>query len=255
MRIVLDLKKSAQENAASYYQEAKKLREKLVGTKEAIGRTKKELEVLEVEPRKLEVRIKRKREWYEKFHWFFSNDGFLVIGGRDAKQNESIFSKYFEENDLFMHADIHGAPLVVIKNGLTAPEGTLDEAAQFAANYSSAWKEGLTAIDVYAARKEQVGKHSQGEVVAKGGFVIKGERKWFRNVGLGAFIGISQSGLECIPEKCGSGRFSVFARIGPGGLEKGELASKLGKLLSNEKKGEIDELVSLLPPGNGHIES
>jgi predicted ribosome quality control (RQC) complex YloA/Tae2 family protein len=255
MKIVLDLKKSAQENAAHYYEEAKKLRGKAEGTKEAIVKTKEELKVLEAEPKKPEVKIKRKREWYEKFHWFFSNDGFLVIGGRDAKQNESIFSKYFDENDLFMHADIHGAPVVIIKNGLTAPEGTLNEAAQFAANYSNAWKEELAAVDVYAAKREQVGKYSHGEVVAKGGFVIKGERKWFRNVGLGAFIGISQSGVECVPEKCGSGRFSVFAKIEAGGFEKGEVASKLGKLLSKEREVGIDELVSLLPPGKGHLES
>jgi len=256
MRIILDLSKSAQENAAYHYERAKKLREKIKGAGEAIEKTKKELEIFKRESEKKPgVKIKREKEWYEKFHWFFSSDGFLVIGGRDAKQNETIFSKYFEESDLFMHADVHGAPFVVIKNGPTAPQKTLDEAAQFAANYSNAWKEELTTIDVYAAKKEQVSKHSHGEFVAKGGFVIKGERMWFKNVGLGAFIGISQSGIECIPVKCGAGRFSAFAKIGPGGSERSDVTKRLVKIFSKERGVYADEVISLLPPGKSHIES
>ena len=34
------------------------------------------------------IRKMRKRMWFEKFLWFFSSDGYVVVGGRDAQQNE-----------------------------------------------------------------------------------------------------------------------------------------------------------------------
>jgi predicted ribosome quality control (RQC) complex YloA/Tae2 family protein len=34
------------------------------------------------------VRKIRKKFWFEKFLWFISSDGYIVVGGRDAQQNE-----------------------------------------------------------------------------------------------------------------------------------------------------------------------
>ena len=255
MKVPLDLNSSAQENAASYYEKAKKMREKAGGTEKAIEETTMELEKLEVVVEK-KPKMKRKLQWYEKFHWFISSDGFLVIGGRDAEQNELIYSKYFEDADIFLHADIHGAPFVAVKNGSGAPERTLEEAAQFAASYSSAWKEGLGAVDVYAANKGQVSKHSHGEYVPKGGFVIKGDRKWFKNIELKMYIGVSESGIECIPTKCGKERFISYFEIKPGGVGKGDLSKKLFQLLSKElgdKSLSEEDISRALPPGGGEL--
>lgn len=255
MKVILDLNSSAQENAALYYEKGKKMREKIEGTEEAIEDTKKELEKFEAVVEKI-PRLKRKMQWYEKFHWFVSSDGFLVIGGRDAEQNELLYSKYFEDADMFMHADVHGAPFVIVKNGSCAPEKTLEEAAQFAASYSSAWKDGVGAVDVYAARKEQVSKHSHGEYVPHGGFVIKGNRKWFKNIELKMYIGATESGIECIPARCGKERFISYFEVKPGGVEKGELSKKLFRLLSDKlkEKGVVEEdITRALPPGGGEL--
>ena len=257
MKVPLDLGKSAQENAAFYYERAKKMREKVEGVERAIEESRKELEEQErvVEKR---PRIRRKMQWYEKFHWFFSSEGFLVIGGRDAEQNELIFSRHFEDADVFLHADIHGAPFVVVKNGSCAPERTLEEAAQFAACYSSAWKEGLGSVGVYSAGKAQVSKHSHGEYVPKGGFVIKGNRKWFKNIELKMYIGVTGSGIECIPAICGNDRFTSYVEIRPGGVGKSDLSKKLFQLLSEgleEGKGNWGEedITRALPPGGGEL--
>lgn len=258
MRVPLDLRSTAQDNAAVYYDRAKKLREKAEKAERAVEESRKELgklvEVVEKKPR-----MRRKKQWYEKFHWFVSSDGFLVIGGRDAEQNELVFSKYFEDADVFLHADIHGAPAVIVKSGCNAPERTLEEAAQFAGSYSSAWKEGLGAVDVYAVKKEQVSKHSHGEYVPKGGFVIKGDRKWFKNIELKICIGVTESGIECIPAICGHGRFISYVEVKPGGVGKGDLSKKLFKLLSNkldEDKGnwEEEDITRALPPGGGSLQ-
>ena len=53
--------------------------------------------------------------WFEKFHWFISSDGYLVVGGRDAQQNEILVKRFMTQHDIFVHADIHGAPCVIIK--------------------------------------------------------------------------------------------------------------------------------------------
>ena len=54
----------------------------------------------------------KKREWYEKFHWFFSSEGFLCVGGKDATSNEVIIKKHLEKNDLVLHTDMAGSPLL-----------------------------------------------------------------------------------------------------------------------------------------------
>lgn len=257
MKVPLDINRSAQENAAAYYERAKKLREKVAGVQKAIGESKKELEKFEEVVEK-KPKMKRKKQWYEKFHWFVSSDGFLVIGGRDAEQNELIFSKYFEDADVFLHADIHGAPFVAVKNGSNAPERTLQEAAQFAGSYSSAWKEGMSSVDVYSASKEQVSRHSQGEYVPKGGFVIKGNRKWFKNIELKMYIGVTGCGIECIPALCGKERFVSYAEIKPGGVGKSDLSKKLFQLLSekldeSKQNWSEEDILRALPPGGGEL--
>ena len=52
-----------------------------------------------------------------RFYWFISSDNFLVIAGRDAQQNELLVRKYMDKKcDIYIHASIHGASSVIIKN-------------------------------------------------------------------------------------------------------------------------------------------
>ena len=45
-----------------------------------------------------------------------SSENYLVIAGRDMQQNELIVKKYMRAGDLYVHADLHGASSVIIKN-------------------------------------------------------------------------------------------------------------------------------------------
>lgn len=58
----------------------------------------------------------RKTFWFEKFYWFISSENYLVIAGRDGQQNELLVKRYMAPNDIYVHADLHGASSVVIKN-------------------------------------------------------------------------------------------------------------------------------------------
>ncbi len=39
------------------------------------------------------LRPVRKQIWFEKFIWFISSDGYLVLGGKDAQQNEILYKR------------------------------------------------------------------------------------------------------------------------------------------------------------------
>jgi predicted ribosome quality control (RQC) complex YloA/Tae2 family protein len=201
--IPLDLRYTLTDNINMYfYDKSKKSKRKMPGAKETIERMRKlvaEEKEREIEAEKeqtLAFKVKkRKKEWFEKFHWFFSSDGYLVIGGRDASSNETVFGKYLKPNDLFFHSELPGAPVVVIKNLPDAaiesiPESTIREAATFGSSYSRSWKENLNAADIYSALPDQVSKTPQsGEFLPKGSFVIRGERTYYRNIKLNLAVG------------------------------------------------------------------
>lgn len=58
----------------------------------------------------------RKVFWFEKFDWFISSENYLVIAGKNAQQNEVLVKRYLNKGDLFMHTDMPGAAVTVIKN-------------------------------------------------------------------------------------------------------------------------------------------
>jgi len=115
--VTLDIRLTAQDNASLAYDQAKKSEGKMKGAQLQIDKTKAKLEKLEVsiaEPEVKRVRVKtRKKRWYEKFRWFTSSEGYLVIGGRDVKSNENIAKRQMGANDIFFHASIHGAPYII----------------------------------------------------------------------------------------------------------------------------------------------
>ena len=131
------------QNAQRYYEKAKEMARKASGAKEALVITE-QLKAGKAAPKKTRPVVfhrRRKPKWYERFRWFFSSDGFMVLGGRDTDTNEEIYARYMERRDLVLHTDAPGAPLTVIKTeGEIVPESTLLEAAQFAVSYSSVWK-------------------------------------------------------------------------------------------------------------------
>ena len=261
MKVEIDLRKSIAENAAMYYEMAKKAKRKIPNLLNAIENTKREMENQE-EKEKMEtgkrLRKKREKEWYEKFHWFISSDGFLVLGGKDARSNQVLVRRYMEDKDLFFHADIRGGSVVIIKSGgKDIPERTKQEAAQFAATFSRAFSTGLGGITVYAAKPSQVRTAAKaGEYLPKGGFVIVGEREWFKSMPIRVAISYDKDNQRVVsgPESAIS-RYGEYVLVVPGDTDKGALAKKIKKRL-DEMFGvdvDINDVVSMLPPGKGKI--
>ena len=259
--IMMDATSTIPENAEIYYEKAKKAKRKINGVNIAIEKTKKEIkratnkQEIEMERFTLpEKRVKKELKWFEKLRWFLSSDGFLVIGGRDANTNEMVVKKYLENNDIYLHSDIHGAPSVIIKSqGKDIPEQTINEAASFGASYSSAWAKGFGSQDVYWVHPDQVSKTPQsGEFVQKGAFIIRGNRNYIRAAALLIAVGI----VDYEGERIMAGPIDALKKytdkyviIKPGYTKKEALAREILRKIDEEKLFNLEDMVRVLPSG------
>jgi len=263
----LDLGKSIPQIADEYYEKSKKIKSKLEGLIPEIERTKEAIKNVDtaVKTYSSSMRIVRKREWYERFRWFITSEGFLVIGGRNAQMNSEIVSKYLERNDLFFHTQSPGAPVTVMKNGQNAGETSVNESAQFAASYSALWKESRYSGEVYYVKPEQVKKAAKaGEYLPKGSFFIEGKRNYL-NVELSCAIGVEIEKLRVLggPKSAVKNLCDYFLQIEIGDLSPNklaiEIASELYEMAVQDEKHLIkgiatpDEIMKFLPPGKSRI--
>lgn len=129
------------------------------------------------------LRLVRKPFWFEKFIFFISSEGYLVLGGKDLHQNEILYAKYLKKGDVYVHADLHGAASVIVKNriGLSQspiPPSTLTEAGALAVITSSAW-DSKAVMSAWWVPADQVSKISAvGEYLPTGEFAILGQKRF-----------------------------------------------------------------------------
>jgi predicted ribosome quality control (RQC) complex YloA/Tae2 family protein len=263
--VELDVMLSVHQNSQVYYDRAKKLSAKIKGAIAAIEETKK-LSEKERTPKIRRKLSKSKPKWYEQFRWFISSDGFLVIGGRDAQSNEDIAKKYLEKRDIFFHTQVSGSPAVVIKTeGKAVPETTLIEAARFAVSYSGIWKSGQASGECYWVFPEQVSKTPEsGEYLAKGAFVIRGKRNFYKDVLLGVALGLEMNGEPKLiggPADAIMKRAQFVIEIEPGEYNQNDLSKKIYRLLIerfDDKRliktiASPDRIAMFLPPGGSRV--
>ncbi len=86
---------------------------------------------------------------------FQSRDGFTILVGKNARQNEEITFRRAKPDDLWLHArNVAGAHVVILRAGREVPESTVQEAAALAAQYSQA--RGDSRVDVIVAPRRNV---------------------------------------------------------------------------------------------------
>ncbi len=108
-KILIDKKKSLEANASSYFDKSKEMDRKAERTREVIASKP-------VSKPKKKIIKNKNLEWFERFRWFITTEGEIAVAGKDARTNEQVVKKYLKANDRYAHADIHGAPSVVVKN-------------------------------------------------------------------------------------------------------------------------------------------
>ena len=303
VRVELDASAGVEVNADRLYQEAKRIEGKKAGAQEAIESTRAELEAVKARKAEWEateedddgaddaeddeedetyetdwlsrssIPIRSPDDWYERFRWFHTSDGYLVIGGRNADQNEELVKKYMGNHDRFFHTQAHGGPVTLLKaagpsesaDPVDWDESTLREAAQFAVSYSSDWKDGRGAGDAYMVEPDQVSKTPEsGEYIEKGSFVIRGERTYFEDVPCRVAVGI-----QCEPVTRAIGgppsaivdRTATSITLEPGMYAQNDAAMMVYRELKERfadqsfvrKVASADQLQEFLPSGGSAI--
>ena len=260
------------------FSRAKELERGAINIDKASEELRLRVEKLQNQTQKIHEKIQfsklESKQWYERYRWFVTSDGYLVIGGRDASSNSAIIRKYMTENDIIFHAEIHGSPFFLVKNVNNQEKqdsSYVEEAAQATVSFSRAWKDGLSSGDAYWVFPNQVKKGAPtGQFLPKGSFVIEGKRNFCRGIELKLSIGLVQIekkySIVCGPLNAVIKRSLVFASLLPGGTDQMNLAKRVKSefvraisefdqsLAEYCKKISLDEFIRMLPTGQSKIE-
>ena len=260
-KLILNWKRNVTENAQDYYDDVKKLKAKLEGATEAIRKTQEKIEkhAQDSLERKENTKTRSRKlatAWHERYRWFISSEGALVVGGTDAKSNDQLVKKHLQPGDRYVHADIHGAPSVIVKAKEGMTEVTLREAAIFSLAMSKAWNAGIGSGSAYWVTPEQVSKTPQsGEFLPKGAWVIRGKRNYFERLEIRLAIGLIASEKEprvmCGPESAIDKNCTNYVVFESGEMPKETAAKEFAKRFSVD----IEDVQSALPPGGIKIVS
>ena len=260
------------------FSRAKELERGAINIDKASEELRLRVEKLQNQTQKIHEKIQfsklESKQWYERYRWFVTSDGYLVIGGRDASSNSAIIRKYMTDNDIIFHAEIHGSPFFLVKNVNNQEKqdsGYVEEAAQATVSFSRAWKDGLSSGDAYWVFPNQVKKGAPtGQFLPKGSFVIEGKRNFCRGIELKLSIGLVQIekkySIVCGPLNAVRKRSLVFTSLLPGGTDSMNLAKKVKSefvraisefdqsLAEYCKKISLDEFIRMLPTGQSKLE-
>ena len=260
------------------FSRAKELERGAINIDKASEELRLRVEKLQNQTQKIHEKIQfsklESKQWYERYRWFVTSDGYLVIGGRDASSNSAIIRKYMTDNDIIFHAEIHGSPFFLVKNVNNQEKqdsSYVEEAAQATVSFSRAWKDGLSSGDAYWVFPNQVKKGAPtGQFLPKGSFVIEGKRNFCRGIELKLSIGLVQIekkySIVCGPLNAVRKRSLVFTSLLPGGTDSMNLAKKVKSefvraisefdqsLAEYCKKISLDEFIRMLPTGQSKLE-
>lgn len=254
----LDFRKDVNENAQKYYNKSKKSEKKVKGAKKAIEETKKQIEMGKKEKKK-ETLKPTKKHWFDRYKWFISSSGNLVVAGKDAKTNEEVVKKYLQKGSRYAHAEAGGAPsVVVIDSDKGIDDDTLKEACQYSILHSKEWKRGIAAGRGYWVKPSQVSKTAEaGESLPTGAFVVRGKRNYIDGLPLKAGIAeIDYKGskkIMCAPSYALEERKDDIVKKKVFFIPGNKNLNKFSKEMSKLFNVPLTEIQKILPPGDVKI--
>jgi len=266
-KIKINSQSSLQSIASILFNEAKRKSGAIKSIQQIKINTEKKLGKLqnkaETEKESVSFAEIRKKNWYERYRWFFTSDGILAIGGRDAPSNSAVIRKHLGKNDKVFHGDIFGSPFFILKDVENPPTASLNEVAHATVCFSRAWREGMYGVSAYWVNPDQVKKSApSGQFLPKGSFTIEGQRNFVKISTLKLAVGIMPQGedyvVTCGPPETIKKNSICYAMIEPHGSEMVDAAKKIRlEFLKLEeeiaKKINIDDFVRALPAGQSQI--
>ena len=208
----------------------------------------------------------RKKNWYERYRWFFTSDGLLAVGGRDSSSNSALVRKHMESNDKIFHAEINGSPFFILKdtNEDLMPL-SLEETAYATVCFSRAWQASAHGLNSFWVKPDQIKKAAPtGQSMGKGSFMIYGTRNFIKVASLKLAVGIMKENenyllvsgpVEPIKKNC-----LCYVIIEPGGSLISDVAKKIrAEFNKSDEKFQklfvVDDYVRALPTGSSKITS
>ena len=181
---------------------------------------------------------------YEKYRWFFTSSGKLVIGGKSSKQNEEIM-RQAESDDVIMHTSTPGSPFCIVKNPNTKDT---EEVAIFTACFSHEWKKLKKKSEVHIFKGDQIIK-KRG--MKEGTFGIQGSVHK-KKVELKLALDMQRGKLRSLPISVADHKMAVLT---PGNLDKDQAARKILKIVKDKHGYPItkDEVMSAIPSDNINV--
>ena len=274
----IKLESSIPKFSSQLFSRAKELERGAGNIDKASEELRSRIEKLQGQTQKIHEKIQFKalesKQWYERYRWFVTTDGHLVIGGRDASSNSAVIRKHMTDDDIVFHAEIHGSPFFLVKNARNqGNENTkfIEETAQATVSFSRAWKDGLSSGDAYWVFPNQIKKGAPtGQFLPKGSFVIEGKRNFCKGIELKLSIGLikieNRYTIVSGPLNAIKKRSLIFASLLPGGSDPMNLAKKIksefvrvisefdSDLADYLKKVLLDDFIRVLPTGQSKIE-
>ncbi len=295
-RIEIHLDQTVHQNAQRYFEAGRKQKEKMSGAKKAIAETRAKIasgakrRAKAEAAGKLHITKRSKQLWVEKHRWGIVGSGHLILGGKDARGNDAVVNKYLKREDLYFHADLHGAPscALKLKEGLEIdphplpglPEGvpslrltqtfdgeeggdgttdgfsesTLQEAAALAVVWSRGWSGGGAAATAYWVEPPQVSKTAEtGEALARGAWIVRGKRNWLRDLKMELTMGMAL--INGIPLPLTGSHTAVTKWCErwariAPGTTKKEA---MANMIARETGLVQDDVLAALPPGNMQV--
>lgn len=174
--IELDTRKTPSQNAQHYYNEYKKrvTAEDILAVQ--IEKGEEELQYLDsvfdaltradTENDIIQLRLELREQGYLKYSGtkakppkalppleYKSSDGYTILVGRNNHQNDQLTMKFAEKSDIWLHTQtITGSHVIIVTDGETPPDKTIEEAAVIAAYNSKGRGGNLVPVDYCLAK-------------------------------------------------------------------------------------------------------
>ena len=260
-KIKIDLNSSLPTTASALFNESKKQKAAIGSIEKLLRKTENELEKVIKKGesvKSVSFTQVRKKNWFERYRWFYTTDGVLAVGGRDSSSNSAIIRKHLDKNDKVFHTEMSGSPFFLLKDNVTSTPASLTEVAHATVCFSKVWKEAFYGSSAYWVNSDQVKKGApSGQSMAKGSFMIEGQRNFVKISTLKMCVAIIKYEesylLTCGPPSM-KNTAVCYAMIEPTGQDMADVAKRIRYefLSSNEdiaKPFSIDDYVRVLPAG------
>ena len=176
-------------------------------------------------------------QWYQKYHWWYTKNNFLVVGGRSSTDNEKLVKTYLGENDLYFHSEDPGSgSFVLFTDNRTPDYSDIDETAEGVLALSTYW--GISSVgEVFYVKGSQVTKSApSGEYVGKGSFMTYGKKEIIKVSGITLGYAIFENKLMLAP-------FRIISRLKGSNVKlkpRTDIKKMKGRIISSALKKSLN---------------